>query len=75
MIMVRNADNDFTALLTADAMEATGATVFSITYMGERTYDGALTPHPYFSVWARVKSDEHIALVDKAIDSALEGKR
>ena len=74
MIMVRNADDDFKALLTADAMEATGATVFSITYMGERTYDGALAPHPYFSVWARVKSDEHIVLVDTVIDATLEAK-
>ena len=75
MIMVRNADDDFIALLTADAMERAGATVISITYMGERTYGGALAPHPYFSVWARVRSEAHIASVDTMIDATLEAER
>jgi len=75
MIMVRNADDDFKALLMADAMEAAGGTVICVTYMGERTYDGALAPHPYFSVWARVTSEKHIEIIDNVINCALEGKR
>ena len=70
-IMVRNADDDFRALNMANAMEGAGATVFAITYMGERTHDGALSPYPYFSVWSKVDRDEQIAAVDIAIEKEM----
>jgi len=70
-IMVRNAEDDFRAMNMANAMEGVGATVFAITYMGERTFDGALMPHPYFSVWAKVDRDEQIAAVDIAIEKEM----
>ncbi len=71
-IMVRNAHNDFDALLMAEAMESVGSSVFSITYNGQRISLGETFLHSEFLVWAKVKDDRHIRLIEKAIDRALK---
>jgi hypothetical protein len=70
-IMMRGAEDDFIAMQTANGMEAAGATVFSITPNGQRTYPGALAPHTRFIVWAKVGNDEMIDMVDRAIGKEL----
>ena len=71
-IMVRNAHSDFYAMMIAKAMESAGGSVFSITYNGQHTGYGASLPHSEFIVWAKVKDDEHIGLIDQAIEKALD---
>lgn len=66
-VMMRSAEDDFAALKTADAMEAAGATVITLTPNGQAQYPTALAPHVRYIVWARVRDDAHIAAVDKAI--------
>lgn len=70
-IMMRNADNDFDAFRIAEAMEEAGADVFSIAYNGQHQPYGALAPSSKFIVFAKVKDDEHIRKIDKAIETAL----
>lgn len=71
--MVRHANNDFEAMLTAQGMESAGAEVFSVTHNGMHQPYGAMVPSSKFVVWAKVVSDEFIDVVDKAI--ALEFER
>jgi hypothetical protein len=67
-IMFRSAEDDYCAMITANAMESAGAGVFAITPHGTSTHDGALAPHQRFQVWAKVESDDKIAAVDAAIE-------
>jgi hypothetical protein len=71
-IMLRHAEDDFAALLIANAMENVGAEVFSVVSNG--TYKpigfGSSVEKVQFIVWAKVKDDEHIARVDTAIELA-----
>ena len=71
-IMVRRAADDFEAMLTAQAMEASGATVISICYDGEHQRLGAMIPCSRFTVWARVSSEQAIGPIDEAISKALD---
>jgi hypothetical protein len=71
-IMVRHANNDFEAMLTAQGMEEAGADVFSITHDGMHQPFGAMIPSSKFVVWAKVASDELFDEVDKAIAREFE---
>ena len=66
-IMMRHANNDIEAMLTAQGMESAGADVFSITNDGMHQPYGARVPSSRFVVWAKVASAEMIAAVDEAI--------
>lgn len=66
-IMVRHANNDFEAMLTAQGMESAGADVFSITHNGMHQPFGAMAPSSKFVVWAKVASDEMMGAVDESI--------
>lgn len=68
-IMMRYAEDDFTALKIAEAMENAGATVITLTSHGEAQYPAALAPHVRYIVWARVRDDAHIAAIDRAIEA------
>lgn len=72
-IMMRNAEDDFTALKIAEAMEKAGATVITLTPHGEAQYPAALAPHVRYIVWARVRDDAHIREIDQAIDAEYSG--
>lgn len=72
-MLMRSAEDDFDALLTAEAMESVGADVFSITFNREATHHGAQIPHSRFIVWAKVESDDMIERADDAITSAIDG--
>jgi hypothetical protein len=67
-IMVRSAEDDFTALRTMNAMESAGAEVFALTPYGTAIHLGALQAHQRFQVWAKVASDAVIDAIDAAID-------
>lgn len=64
-ILLRHAEDDFAALLTASAMTKAGAEVFSITNNGPArpVGFGSITPHEdhlrpqKFIVWARVRDE------------------
>lgn len=77
-ILMRNARNSFEAFLTAGAMEASGADVFSIAYNGQDQPFGALIPSSRYVVFAKYESplseEEFCNAVDAAIDAALDGK-
>lgn len=66
-IMVRHANSDFDAMITANGMEEAGASVFSITHDGMYRPFGAMAPSSRFVVWAKVNSDADIDAVDDAI--------
>lgn len=72
-IMVRTARDSFVALQTADAMEAAGAPVVALTTYKSResitSFPGTLS----YMVWARVRDDAHIRLVDIAIEKEMGG--
>lgn len=70
-IMQRAAPDDFIAYLTAQAMEESGADVFSITFAGMHRQVGAMADSPRMIVWAKVTSDEQITKADEAIEKAL----
>ncbi len=76
-IMLRHANDDFFALLTADAMTEGGGEVFSI------TNNGPARPHAFsqfredherpqkFIVWARVRDAAHMSEIDALIEKKL----
>lgn len=72
MIMQRHANNDFDALIIADAMESVGANVFSITNNGMRKNALTSTEYSTFIVWAKTQGEDMIKLADEAIDRAFE---
>lgn len=72
-IMKREAEDDFQAWQTANAMEKAGAVVISITPNGMRQHFNAREPHQRYIVWARVESDGHIGAVDEAINHEIDG--
>ena len=65
-IMLRHAEDDFTALTTANAMMRVGAEVVSITDAGGPPF---AKDTGRFVVWAKVRDEAHIAEVDASIDS------
>lgn len=71
-LMVRHADNDFFAILTANAMEDAGAVVISIAYNGQHKPFGAMEPSSRFVVFARIRDNGHIDAIDTAISAALD---
>lgn len=71
-IMQRWAEDDFKAMLIAQGMENAGADVFSISFRGSDTYEGASLPHSQYIVWAKVTNDEMIDVVDQEIDKQLD---
>ncbi len=70
-MMVRSARDQFEALKTAEAMEAAGGAVISVTYDGEHKQHGAMIPCSKFCVFARIPDEIDINLVDQYIDHAL----
>lgn len=68
-IIVRNANNDFDALRTAQGMENAGASVFSVAHAGMHQPYGAMAPSAKFVVFA--KFDDATTSYD-AIDAAIE---
>ena len=58
MILTRHTTDSFLVSLTANAMEAAGADVFSINYDGRRWY-----------VWAKVPADFDSAAMDRLISA------
>lgn len=65
-IMLRHAEDDFTALAIANAMMRVNAEVVSITDAGGQPFAKAIGR---FIVWAKVRDEAHIAEVDASIDS------
>ena len=74
--MLRHAEDDFDALLTASGMTQAGGEVFSITSNGPARPKGGFGFAPQmedyhrpqkFIVWARVRDNAHIDDCDKAI--------
>ncbi len=63
--MMRHAIDDFDAMLVAQGMEKAGADVFSITYDGHHRLSGGLIDTAKFIVWAKVKNEAELDLVDK----------
>lgn len=72
IIMNRRAEDDFIAMLTAQAVEDEGGQVISIAYNGSDTYQSAIAPHSKFVVFARAQDEEQINRIDKAIAKHLE---
>lgn len=70
-MMSRNARDSYEALMTAQAMEMTGAQVISIAYDGEHQQQGALIPCSRFVVFAKVPGGVEINDIDEAIGRAL----
>ena len=64
-IMLRHAEDDFTALTIANAMMGVGAEVVSVTDAGGRPF---AKDTGRFIVWAKVRDEAHIADVDASID-------
>ena len=64
-IMLRHAEDDFTALTIANAMMRVGAEVISITDAGGPPF---AKDTGRFIVWAKVRDEAHIAEVDASID-------
>lgn len=62
-IMLRHAQDDFDALMTANAMVCAEADVFSITDGGA----DVAYPCGRFVVWAKVRDDAHCGEVDAEI--------
>ncbi len=73
-ILHRDAEDDFKALLTSQAMEDSGATVFSITPNGEGTYQFAVAPHTRFIVWAKADEPFSTDAMDDRISAAMDAK-
>lgn len=71
-IMVRHANNDFEAMLTAQGMENAGADVFSITHAGMHQPLGALAPSSKFVVWAKVPSADMFDAIDAEIEKEFD---
>lgn len=65
-IMLRHAEDDFTALTIANAMMRVGAEVVSITDAGGPPFAKDIGR---FRVWAKVRDEAHISEVDASIDS------
>ena len=64
-IMLRHAEDDFTALTIANAMMRVGAEVISITDAGGPPF---AKDTGRFIVWAKVRDEAHLAEVDASID-------
>ena len=73
-IIYRDAEDDFKAFLTAQAIENSGATVFSITPNGEGTYPFCSAPHRRFIVWAKYQEPFDVDAMDELITKAYEEK-
>ncbi len=77
-ILLRHANDDYTAMLIASGMTKAGADVFSITNngpahprdLGARILEDHNRPQK-FIVWARVRDGSHIDECDKAITECL----
>ena len=65
-IMLRHAEDDFIALVIANAMMRVGAEVVSITDAGGPPFAKDIGR---FIGWAKVRDEAHIAEVDASIDS------
>lgn len=81
-IMLRHAEDDFSALLIASGMTAAGAEVFSITNNGPAQPNAMFAPHvtdhirpQKFIVWARVLDAAHMDECDKAISERLNKQK
>ena len=64
-IMRRDAEDDFNALMVAQAMSKAGADVFSITDAGGPPFK------PFtgrFIIWAKVKDDDHVRKVNECVE-------
>lgn len=81
-IMLRHAEDDFTAMLIASGMTKAGAEVFSITNNGPASPRG-MVPRPIedfqrpqkFIVWAHVRDDAHCDECDKEIEKCLNSQK
>lgn len=67
-ILLRHAENDFEALLIANAMEKAGAKIFNITSNGERKSLFAAEPHTRFIVWAKCDERFSTSEMDRIIE-------
>lgn len=82
-IMLRHAEDDFSALLVARGMAKAGAEVFSITNNGPAWPQGmglVVAVEDYirrqkFIVWARVRDEAHITECDEAISKCLNEQK
>lgn len=71
-IIMRSAQDDFYALLTAQGMEKSGANVFSITHDGMQKPHGAIIPSSKFIVWAKHNNSITVEKIDEFIDAEIE---
>jgi hypothetical protein len=71
-VMVRQARDEFEAMLTAQAMLEGEAEVISIASNGQHLQQGAIQPCTRFVVFAKVTNDTHIDRVDRLIAKALD---
>ena len=68
VIMVRGTANSAGACRIANAMEAAGAEVFSVTDSGRKMDYLGFIAIDRFLIWARVRDEAHMTEVDRAID-------
>lgn len=70
-IIMRSAQDDFYALLTAQGMENAGANVFSISNRNMDASDSSLIPLK-FIVWAKHNNSLTVEKIDEFIDAEIE---